>query len=217
MKKAVIFDLDGTLIDSLGDITDCLNEMLKKFNHKQVEKDFVITCIGNGARKLVERATQEKLTNDELDQRLAFYNEKYANLKEMKTKVFDGMDYVLKELKNKGFKLAILTNKPQVNTEEIYNILLSKYNFDLVYGEAPGRKVKPDKSLTMQVLNELNVLPEETFFVGDGDTDFLTAVNSNTVPIAVLWGNRTKEQLMSIGATTFVNTPKELLEYILNN
>ena len=213
MNKAVIFDLDGTLIDSLPDILEQVNITLEKFSSPPRSYDEIRQFIGNGARSLIKESFGD-ITEDELDERLAFYNEKYTKSGSPKTKLFDGVKELLLTLKERGYKLAILTNKPQKTTDEVYQKYLSFANFDMVVGQSSSVKCKPDKTATLNILEKLNVKKENAFFIGDGETDVLTSINAGIKNVSVLWGYRDKNQLQKVGATTFVRYPKEILSLI---
>ena len=213
MNKAVIFDLDGTIIHSLPDILEHVNITLKKYNAPLRNADEIRQFIGNGARNLIKRSFGD-ITEQELDERLAFYNESYTSSGSPKTRLFDGVKELILTLKERGYKLAILTNKPQKTTDEVYQKYLSSFNFDMVVGQSSSVKCKPDKTATLNILEKLNVEKQNAFFVGDGETDVLTSINAGIKNISVLWGYRDKDQLQQVGATTFVNNPKEILSLI---
>lgn len=214
MNKAVIFDLDGTLLHTLPDILDNINLMLDRYGYPLLDENTLKGYIGTGARNLVKYSIKETLTDVELDERLAYYNKFYTASPSSKTKIFDGMVTVLTELKRRGYKLVILTNKPQETTDTVYENHLKTFGFDKVIGQSGNVKCKPDKTATLTVLKELNVLPENAYFVGDGETDVLTSLNAGTRGIAVLWGYRTVEQLKKAGAKVFASEPADLLKII---
>lgn len=214
MNKAVIFDLDGTLIDSVPDIAENINIMLKHFGYPVLSEEEIKAKVGHGARNLVKDCIGKSLTDKELDERLEFYNYQYTNSGSPKTRLYKGIPETLKELKKRGYKLAILTNKPQETTDNVIKNHMSDLNFDKVVGQSGSVKCKPDKAATLAILKELNVLPENTYFVGDGDADVLTSLNSGTNGIAVLWGYSSKEKLAAFGATTFAYKPEDLLKII---
>ncbi len=214
MNKAVIFDLDGTILDTLPDILDNINLMLEHFGYPLRSISDIRKFIGCGARNLVAKAVGVELTEEELDERLAYYNKYYTASASPKTKLFDGIKEVLVELKKRGYKLAILTNKPQQTTDRVFKEYLMEFSFDKVVGQSGKVKCKPDKTATLEILNQLDVEPNNTYFVGDGETDVLTALNSGTKSIAVLYGYRDRDQLEVAGATVFVQTPKEILSVI---
>lgn len=214
MNKAVIFDLDGTLIDSLPDIAEHVNITLEKFGFPKKEYDFIRSLTGDGARNLIDRAFDFKYDGEELTKRLDFYNRVYTDSGSPNTKVFEGVGEMLIELKKRGYKLGILTNKPQMTTDGIYERLLSKYDFDIVVGSRPGVKIKPDPTMLLQMLEQIDVLPENCYFVGDDMPDAMIAINAGVKGVSELWGYRDKEALERVGAKVFVNTPNELLEVI---
>lgn len=212
--KAVIFDLDGTLLDTLDDLTDSINEMLKYFNYRTITRERVREIIGSGAKKLIADTLPEKLSDEEFEKRLAVYSRIYNASGSPKTKLFDGMDKVLFELKKRGYKLAVLSNKPQPSTDKVYEKYLKGLPFDMVVGENPKFKCKPDPAGALYILQEFGVAPENAYLVGDGETDVLTALNAGINGVCALWGNRTKEQLAAAGGTVFAENPQQILKII---
>jgi len=213
MNKAVVFDLDGTLIDSLPDIYHYVNVTLEKFDAPKRKLHEVRQFIGNGAKNLIKRSFNE-LTEEQLKERLDYYNQKYTASGSPKTKLFDGVKETLLELKKRGYKLAILTNKPQITTEDVYKRYLMDIGFDVVFGARNGVKIKPDPEALFMILDELSVKSENAYFVGDGETDVMTAANGKVKAISVLWGYRDKAQLEEVGATVFADKPSDLIELI---
>ncbi|MDY6367155.1 MAG: HAD family hydrolase [Clostridia bacterium] len=220
MKKLVIFDLDGTLLDTVPDITDNINGMLLHFGYETLSEKQVASLVGSGAKKLVTDciavSVKKPLTEEELSERLSYYNGNYTSSSSPKTKPFDGIGKVLTDLKKDGFLIAIMTNKPQETTDRVVKEHLSEFSFDKIVGGSGKVKCKPDKTATVNLLNELGVSPENAFFVGDGETDVLTAINTGTFGISVLWGYRSKIQLEKAGAKVFASTPEELYSIIKN-
>ncbi|MBQ8426945.1 MAG: HAD family hydrolase [Clostridia bacterium] len=214
MNKLVIFDLDGTLLDTLADIYENINIMLDKFGYPLKTIEQIRQYIGNGAKKLVERSLPDTATESDILECLAFYNDVYTNCGSPKTKLYDGVGEVLLQLKDRGFKLAILTNKPQPTTNEVYKKYLAEYNFDMVVGQSFGKKIKPDPETTLEIMNKLGAGRKSTYFIGDGETDIQVANNARVNGVAVLWGFRDKEQLSNAGAKVFATEPKQLLSII---
>lgn len=214
MARLVIFDLDGTLIDSLLDIEVYINQMLKNYGYKERTYNELRSFIGNGAKNLVKSSIGQDISEELLQERLNFYNINYTNSGSPKTKIYEGIKEVLITLKNKGFKIAVLTNKPQETTDKIVEKYFDFVKFDAVIGSTSTRKRKPDKEETLKLMQKFNISNEDVYFVGDGETDFLTAQNARVKSISVLWGYRDKDFLQSFGAKIFVNEPLELLNLI---
>lgn len=215
-KKAVIFDLDGTLLDTIEDLTFKINLMHDHFGHRELTKEEVIKCIGSGVVKLVADSIGEPLSDKDFNERLNYFKSLYAGDANRLTRVFDGVDKVLKDLSADGYILAIVTNKPESATKLVVSEFLSEYNFVKIISDTGNGKCKPDKEPTLNMLKEIGVEPKNAYFVGDGETDVLTAKNTGTNGISVLWGYRTKEQLLAAGAKVFAETPSRLYEIIKN-
>lgn len=213
MQKLVIFDLDGTLIDSLPDIYEQVSLTLKEFNQPLHSFDEVRAFTGHGARQLIQNSFTS--TDEEVVEKgLKYYNEHYTNCGSPNTRVFSGVEQLILALKERGYKVAILTNKPQMTTDEVYKKYLSHLNFDMVLGQSEKVKCKPDKSATLLIMKTLGASEESTCFVGDDITDVLTAINAGVKGISALWGYREKEFLVNAGATRFALTPMDVLSFI---
>ncbi|MBP5466308.1 MAG: HAD hydrolase-like protein, partial [Clostridia bacterium] len=159
MDKAVIFDLDGTLLDTIDDITDSINGMLNEYGYKAIDKERVRAIIGSGAEKLIADALPEKLKDGEFVKRLETYNRIYNASGSPKTKLFGGVKETLKELKNRGYRLAVLSNKPQHSTDKVAEKYLSGLGFDYIAGQSEIIKCKPDPAGALYVLKELGASP----------------------------------------------------------
>ncbi len=217
MQKAVIFDLDGTLIHSLPDITENLNIMLRHFGFDTVTLEKTKQIIGRGARNLVKDAIGCPVSDRDLDVYLNYYNFHYTNSQNKLTALFNGIAELLTQLKKRGYLIAICTNKPQQTTDKIYKQFLTEFNFDAVFGETPDCPVKPDKKSVMRVLDFLKVSPQNAYFVGDMQTDYLSAVNSGCKPVCVLWGYGERAKLSELGCSVFAETPLDVLRIIEQN
>ena len=200
MYKLAIFDVDGTLLNTLDDLNDCMNIFLKRYSFPLISVDDTREYVGNGAKVYVQKATgvcDEKLLND--------YTKEYAEVLNecgnKSTKVYDGLDKVLKKLKSDGVTLAILSNKPQAAVEKCCEKYLQDYDFSCVLGEKEGLKRKPDAESVQLIL--------------DTEVDYQTAINGGIDCINVLWGFRNKNQLILSGADNFVSTAEELYDKII--
>ena len=214
MNKAVIFDLDGTLIDSLPDIAEYVNITLEKYGAPKKDVCKIRQYIGNGARNLILRSFDGTIEGERAEEILAFYNKNYTESGSPKTRLFEGVKEVLFELKKRGYKLGVLTNKPQVTTDGVYQTYLKEIGFDAVVGQTAGKKIKPNPDTLLELLNSLGVLVENAYMVGDGETDVEVAINAGVHGVAVLWGYRDKDQLLNAGAKVFAEKPLDLLKVI---
>ena len=213
MKKAVLFDLDGTLTNTSVDIWENVNLTMRKFGYDEITLEEAKLFVGNGAVKLIERSLKGAKC-DNLKEVVDFYNNSYNYCGSPKTFVYEGMIEVLKKLKEEGYLLAVISNKPQEGTNEVCKQFFSEINFDCVFGQREGVKVKPDRECVDLTLKDLGVSASEAIFVGDSDVDAMTAINAGVDGICVLWGYRPKERLVEVGAKTFAKTAKELYEKI---
>ena len=213
IKKLIIFDLDGTLLDTSKDLMTSMNKMLEGYGYPLITLEQAKQYIGNGARNFVLKSLPE-CGKDKVDEALKIYNSIYNASGSPYTCLYDGIKEVLNEVKEAGALVAIVSNKPQPSTDEVYDKYLKEFNFDCVYGKREGFKHKPEKECGEYVLQSLNVKREDVIVVGDGETDVMTAINAQMNGIAVLWGYRSKEQLKTAGAKVFAETPLDLLNLI---
>ncbi len=213
----VIFDMDGTLLNTLDDITDSVNAILEKYDLPTRTVDEVRHMVGNGAVYLMERAVLGGKLHPEFDRILEEYKIYYEEHCNIKTGPYKNIMELLKELKQRGYKLAIVSNKPMGAVQELKNIYFGEY-VDVAIGvtESMRRKPYPDKCIA--AMDQLQSTREETVYVGDSEVDHKTAVNSGLKCISCLWGFRTKEELVAAGAgdNIFVNDPLEIVDILEN-
>lgn len=214
MYKAVIFDLDGTLLDTLNDIVHVLNATLARFSLAPVTNRQAAQYIGNGARELVRLAVGGE-NAERLDEILAAYRSAYAEDDGSHSALYDGEEETLASLRRRGISLAVLTNKPHDVALKTDRLFFGKDTFAFVQGQEAGLPLKPAPDGVFRILSALGVKADECLFVGDGETDVLTARNAGMDCVSVLWGYRTKEQLSAVGAKTFARNFGELENYIL--
>ena len=214
MKKLIIFDLDGTLLDTVPDLLITLNTTLEKFNLKTLNREEILAKLGYGAKKLVELAVGDIPTED-FEKVYADYCVRLANCDNSLTNLYDGLDVTLKALKNDGYKLAVVSNKPDDAVQVVCKDKLTEYGFDFVMGNRPGEfNPKPDKSCVEYCLKQVGISKEDAIYVGDSEVDVQTFINSDIDGIAVLWGFRGKEILEETGAIRFASTGAELYDII---
>lgn len=214
MIKAVLFDLDGTLVNSLEDLATSVNFALHKWGFPTHSTEDYRYFVGNGMKNLIERTLPAEHRDTESYNSVfdSFYNHYSAHFAD-KTAPYDGIKELLSELKKRGIKIAVVSNKAHEMTLTVVRKLFGEC-FDIVYGKCEGYPVKPDPALALRTIKELGVTAEECVFAGDSGMDACTAVNIGCPGIGVLWGFRTKEELLENGAVYTVHTPKEILDVI---
>lgn len=214
MKKAVIFDLDGTLLNTIDDLGDSVNYVLKKHNYPTFSIEEYKYKVGNGMRKLIERSLPENKRNDEtIEQVLAEFMAYYGEHKMDKTAPYDNIEQLLKTLKQKGVKTAVVTNKAHISAKPLMDEVFPDL-FDAVIGQKEGVPTKPDPTSVFAVLKELGVSADECLYLGDSGVDMQTAKNAGIFGIGVLWGFRKADELIENGAKKLIGKPQELLELL---
>ena len=208
MIKAILFDLDGTLLNTLPDIRRHLNDALTAHGYPAIDEEQAKRCIGDGARKLVERAFPEGAKFDEAV--FEDFQRRYAANDNSCSHLYDGEEEFLKRLVQRGIKFGIVTNKPHVATLGCVEKFFKDYPLAFVRGETGDFPCKPDPTLARYAALNMRVAIGECAFVGDGETDALTAINAGMFGVSTLWGYRTKEELKKAGATRFASTFEEL-------
>lgn len=217
MIKAVIFDMDGTTVDSINSIAYYANNALKMYGYREVETEKFYTFVGDGPKKLIERLLDDvggdKNKTDEI---LSFYLDEYNKNSLYLTKPYEGVEKMLEELKKREIKTAILSNKQdeavKIISKELFGDLI-----DTAVGSMPEVSRKPAPDSLFNVMKELNVQKEEVLFVGDTNVDIFTAKNASVKSIGVLWGFRGEKELRDAEADYIVSNPKEILDLIVNN
>lgn len=215
MKKAVIFDLDGTLLNTLDDLADSTNYALSKFGYPTRTIDEVRQFVGNGVAKLIERAIPEGKNNPNFEKCLAIFKENYAQNMYNKTAPYNGIIEMLSNLKSKGIKIAVVSNKFDLAVKELCKKYFEGFiDFAAGENEAQGIRKKPAPDTVISVLNEFNFAPEDAVYVGDSDVDIMTAKNSKMPCISVTWGFRDEKFLLENGATILINAPSEIYNHL---
>jgi len=215
LKRIVIFDLDGTLVNSIYDLKDCVNMALSNANLPQNSLKEYYTFVGNGIENLLRTSMREQGNNDELYKLIrkdfdSLY-EKHCN---DKTVAYDGVADLLYKLKAKGYATAVLSNKAHRFVGAILEKCFPSHTFDAAWGQQEGIKRKPDGEGVKKLLELLGYSKEECVYIGDSDVDVITAKNADVDMIGVLWGFRDKEELISTGAKYIAADTEELFGII---
>ena len=212
MYNTYIFDLDGTLLDTLTDLAASCNYALRAHGMPEHSIDDVRRFVGNGVRKLMERAIPDGEANPDFEATFATFREHYMQHSLDTTKPYPGIEDALTELKARGCRLAVVSNKMMVATVELCSHFFPD-TIEVAIGEneAEGIRKKPAPDTVFAALKRLGVSGDNAVYVGDSDVDLATARNSNLPCISVLWGFRDRDFLLDHGATTLITSPKELL------
>ena len=211
--KAVIFDLDGTLVNSIDDLADSANAVLAEYGFPQHDVESYKYRVGNGIRKLMQRALPED-KQEMLDTALDRFKQIYAAHSLDKTAPYPGIKELLLSLKQKQIPIAICTNKHDEAAKDIVKILFGTIEFDQIIGDKPGLKRKPDPGKVLAIAANWNLQPEEIAYLGDSGVDMQTAVKADMMPVGVLWGFRKEDELLDNGAKVLLKAPPELLEKV---
>jgi phosphoglycolate phosphatase len=210
MYDAVIFDLDGTLLYTLDDVTDSMNYMLGKHSFPVRSRDEIKSFVGEGAGRLMERAIPGGRENPEFEACMEDYFAHYFSNMRNKTHPFDGISETLGKLYEEGCKMAVVSNKIDSATKELTRSYFGEY-IKVAIGQTRNAAAKPAPDTVFQALNELGAEASRTLYVGDMEIDIETARNSGTVSVGVTWGYRDRESLERNGATYIIDRPQELL------
>lgn len=207
--STVIFDLDGTLLDTLDDLTDSVNFAMRTMGWKERSKKDVRSFLGNGIRVLMKKSSPDNVTEEEFEIAFKAFKEYYDIHNQDKTVPYDGMIELMKRLKLKGIKMAIVSNKVQ----EAVDVLKDKFFSDVLeyaLGDTPGMARKPEPDSCYKALELLGSHREDTVYIGDSEVDLETAKNAGLDCIAVLWGFRDEDYLVEQGAKVFAETPEDI-------
>lgn len=211
--EAVIFDLDGTLLNTLYDLTDSVNWALEKYGQPTRSIEEVRAFVGNGLRNLMQRAVPNGEENPVFEDLFEFFREYYKSHCNIKTAPYEGIMELMKELKGRGIQMAIVSNKIDAGVKELNAIHFAEY-VDVALGEREGIERKPAPDSVNEAIRLLGVNKENTVYVGDSDVDIQTAKNAEIRYVSVSWGFRDEAFLMEHGAGIMIDRPLELLEYL---
>lgn len=213
--EAVIFDLDGTLLDSIEDLADSMNNVLESQGLPTYDIEKYKYFVGDGMYNLVVRTLPpEKREKSFIDDCLAKMQEEYSNRWSKKTRPYPGVPQLLDKLCSLGFKMAVLSNKPHNFTETIVEKLLEPWSFDRVLGERRGIPKKPDPTGALEIADNFKLPPGKFLYLGDTNTDMKTAKAAGMYAVGVLWGFRDASELLENGADTLIEHPMDLLKIL---
>ena len=210
--QALIFDLDGTLLNTLGDLAASVNYALKACDMPQHSIDDVRRFVGNGVRLLMERAVPDGAANPRFEEAFATFRQHYMQHSLDTTCPYEGIMEMLQALRQRGYRTAVVSNKFYAATQELCQHFFPD-TIEVAIGEheAEGIRKKPAPDTVNEALRQLGVSREQAVYVGDSDVDIATAAASGMSCISVLWGFRDREFLLAHGATQFITHPSELL------
>ncbi|MBO5111038.1 MAG: HAD family hydrolase [Clostridia bacterium] len=211
MIKVAIFDLDGTLADTMGDLMTAMNGMLRELGFPTRTKEELLTFINNGAYRFVQHSLPEAIQEDELIMATALetYSRHYAKCYVEKTHAYAGIEEALRTLQHSNVRLAVLSNKQDEFVKNIIKKLFPADLFEEVHGQLEY-PAKPDPTAALAIAKSMGVLPEECIFCGDSDVDIKTAKNAGMVPLGVSWGYRAPAVLREVGATLIARDPSDI-------
>ncbi len=213
VPQCIIFDLDGTLVNTIDDLGLACDYLLEKHGKalKWTVADYK-NFVGNGAKLLVKRAFENKLSDSELDSIYEEFKVKYNEIKLDHAHVYLGMEKVVKKLKDAGIILVVCTNKPDLAAKGMINSLFPENVFDVVQGALDNKPKKPDPLVPLEILDSLSIKPENTVWIGDSNVDIESARNLGCLGIGVTWGFRPADNLISAGADIILNKPEDILK-----
>lgn len=209
-----IFDLDGTIADTLYDLADAVNYGLRQLGYPEHEYEKYKFFVGNGVQKLCFRALPED-KKDDTEKLHGYFNEYYGEHFLDKTKLYDGMYETLKKLSENGVKLAIATNKPENFAVEIADALLSEFDFVKILGGCDYRPKKPDTAILVEIFAALPDKENRVFMIGDSNVDIQVGKNAGVETIGCVWGFRGREELETAGADFIAETADDIVKFIL--
>ncbi len=214
--KAVLFDLDGTLLDTLDDLGDSMNAVLASRSYPTHPITSFADFVGDGVTNLVRRALPPgpRETDAVVNELVPLMRKEYSLRWKAKTRPYKGIPELLDGLAARGVQMAVLSNKPHPATLEVVAHFFPRWKFDAVLGARPEIPIKPDAGAALDVCRRLDIPPGEFLYLGDTNTDMQTAHNAGMYAIGVLWGFRTAEELLASGADRLISDPREVFSFL---
>lgn len=213
--KAILFDLDGTLLDTLEDLGNSVNRVLAARGFPTHTLDEYRYFVGDGTAMLITRALPQEKRNDEnIRACLEEFSEHYGRNWKVNTRPYEGIPEMLDALTERGLKMAVLSNKQHEFTRLCVADLLPNWTFDVVFGQRDGVRRKPDPTGAVEVAERLNLPPADFLYLGDSAVDMKTAIAAGMFPVGVLWGFRPAQELKENGAQVLIKRPSEILNLL---
>lgn len=213
---SIIFDLDGTLLDTLDNISDTANQVLSELQMGQHSREAYKKFVGDGLRTLMQRSCPSNTDDKTIDHSCTLFSKIYAENWRMNCRPYDGILELLSALKELDVPLAVLSNKPHTFTKLFTDEFLPDNMFQAVYGQRDGFAKKPDPAIALEIAKELGVEPSRTIFVGDTAVDIETGKNGGMFTAGVLWGFRDKKELTAAHADFIISHPMELVAHVVS-
>jgi phosphoglycolate phosphatase len=209
---AVMFDLDGTLLNTLEDLGDAMNATCRGLDAPEHTYDFYRLSVGDGARALVKRSLPEAMRDDEsIDSATLTMRQHYGENWNVKTRVYDGVHELIEALRERGIVTTVLSNKPESALQDCVRHFFPSSPFAAVRGVVPDGPLKPDPGGALAIIEEMGIPAAEWMYVGDTNTDMQTAVAAGLFAVGCTWGFRDREELLENGAEAIIDHPAELL------
>ena len=213
--RAVLFDLDGTLLDTLADLADSMNQALAHLGYPQHPQEYFKTAVGDGVYLLAERVLPpDDRRPDKVHALVQEMQKIYSKGWMKKTQPYAGIHELITELQSRAIRLAVLSNKPDEKTRTCIKHYFTTDAFDLVMGASAQFPLKPDSAAVEHILRMLDIPKDEWLYLGDTNTDMLTAQNAGLKAVGVTWGFRSREELLASGANIIIDHPLELIPHL---
>ena len=214
--NTIIFDLDGTLLNTLEDLHACFNHAIQTYGYPTRSLEEIKSFVGNGIKKAIERALPYKIADEELEKIVEYFRQYYKEHMLELTKPYEGILELLEELKKRNYKLAVVSNKYDDAVKDLVRNYFGEF-IDVAIGEGYGVRKKPEADGVLKAINELGVKIENCIYIGDSDVDIKTAQNVGVPCISVLWGFREESFLKENGGNILAKDPKDIIKIIEKN
>ncbi len=213
--KLIIFDLDGTLLDTLRDLGESCNAVLQEYGYPIHELAAYKKFVGNGVQKLIERALPEEARSEStISVLLSAFKRQYEQKAVTHTQPYPGIVSLLEQLKSLGYLISVASNKYHEAVIPLMTQYFPDIPFDLILGHRTGRPAKPDADIVLDTLDALQVAKKDCYYVGDSSVDMDTAANAGVTAIGVTWGFREEDELRQHGADYIIHQPQQLLDIL---